>query len=243
MDWGQRVFKGIYKATSLLVGVAAHKAVGVPGLLSLLLSKTAANALPTTAGIMTGAGSASLALNFHSAHALVLFTAIRADKKYGEQREHLAAISKAMETFEKSIKRAISSSRPVPKTLPSLQIDLKNMPTSHQGAAYAKLVKDAIAHTQAFVAAQDIILRDIHRCIEEANRFLKKQKQFLTKDKPGNIFEQLGHGRLRQQRQFLQFDSMTSFSRAVNSLINHRNKWARLLDLQAHASLPRLQFG
>ena len=238
MDWSALLFKNIYKAAASLIGGAAQKAVGVPSLFEVLLKEAGTMrgaagvdlALPATRGVMLGAGAPALSLNFHSAHALALFLAIRAEKKYGDAREHLDAISDAMDALTDSIKAAIDSTTPVPMTLPSIPLN-RDLMTPSQQTAYIALLNDAVKHTRAFVAFLDIILDDLSRCIDEWNEFLGKLDQFLSQDSPRNSFEKVQQGVVKQRRESVDVTNAITFGKSVNTLTGHRNRWGKLLDL------------
>lgn len=239
MDVWQTAFKGMYKAASLLAGVAATKAADVPGLFSILTGAAPLEALPE-AGVMVGLRMPSLALSFHSAHALVLFNALRAEHKYGDQREQLRSIQEAMDKFIKSIRQAIQESSPVPSTLPETGAD--TLFNAEKLAAYTKQVDTAIANVRAFIDALDLVLDDVTRCLEEWNNFLRELKKFLAADKPRNIFEQLEHYTLHQERDWTWYKDETGFASTCHELLAHRNRWADLLKLGPRGGLPRLNF-
>jgi hypothetical protein len=238
MDVWQTTFKGMYKAVSILSGVAAHASAGVPGLFSVLFrGATPAAVLP---GTMTGLSMASFTLNFHSAHALVLFNALRAEGKYSDKREQLRAIQDAMDKFIKVIEQATGESSPIPSGLPEADAVVLFDPPRY--AAFMKQANEAINNTKAFVQALDLVLDDVARCLEEWNKFLRGLRKFLESDKPRNVFEALSHYSLHNERDWAWYKDETGFSSACNQLLTHRNKWAALIDLGPRGDLPRLSF-
>jgi hypothetical protein len=230
----------MYKAATLLAGYAAQKAVGAPGLLAILTGSAAVETIPA-AGVMAGIRMPGLIMNFHSFHALVLFNALRAESKYGHQRDKLRAIQDAMEKFIKSIDAAIDVSSPVPATLPDADASVLFDPK--QMANYTKQLNQAITYSRSFVDALDPVLDDIARCLTEWNKFLRSLKKLLANDKPRNVFEVIGYYSVHQERDWAWYTDETGFSSSCNELLRHRNRWAGLLDLARRGALPRLDFG
>src|SRR5262245_51401109 len=103
MDVWQTAFKGMYKAVSILGGVAASKVAGTPGLFMVIIGKASVDAVPAVAGSMMAGAMPGLVMGFHSPHALVLFNALRASKKYSDKRNQLRSIQDSMDKFIKVI--------------------------------------------------------------------------------------------------------------------------------------------
>ncbi len=240
MDTGQLVFRGMYKAVAFLGGMAARKAGDVPGLLSIITEATPLEALPAQ-GVMVAFSMPSLALNFHSMHALVLFNALRAESKYGDMRDQLRTIQEAMDAFIKSMNSAIDASSPVPDSLPSTDARALFF-DAQRNAAYKAELDAAIGTVRSFVGVLDLVLDDVTRCLREWNAFLGTLQRFLKEDKPRNIFETLGKASVHNERDWAWYQDETGFSSTCNLFVGHRNHWAKLLDLRQHLPLPRLNF-
>jgi hypothetical protein len=240
MDVWETAFKGMYKAVSILAGVAASKAAGTPGLFSLIIGSASIEAVPAAAGSMMAGAIPGLAMGFHSPHALVLFNALRASKKYSDKREQLRGIQDSMDKFIMVINESISASSPLPSTLPETGADV--FFDKKRYAEYLKLVDAATKTTRAFVDNLDLILNDIERCVEEWNNFLKDLRKFMKADKPRNVFEALEHYSLHNERDWAWYKDETGFSTSCNKLVGHRNEWSKLIDYGRRLSLPVLNF-
>lgn len=235
MDVWQTAFKGMYKAVSILAGFGASKLTGTPGMLSMLMGEV------PPAGVGTvGIGMPGLMFNFHSAHALVLFNAFRAENKYSDKREQLRAIQDEMDKLIRSIRDAIKASTPVPNGLPEGGGDI--LFAEARLATYTQAVTEAAANVRAFVDDLDLVLNDIERCLEEWRKFLLTLKDFMATDKPRNIFESLERYTVHRERDWTWYRDETGFSSSCNELLSHRNKWARLINLGIRGGLPRLNF-
>jgi hypothetical protein len=240
MDAGQSGFKGLYKAATILTGVAVNRAADAPGVLAIVTGKATSGAIPMAPGVMAGLAAPSLMLNFHSVHALALFQALRSQAKYGDLREQLRGIEPVMSRLIRVIEDSIRESSPVPSTLPSqdasILFDPKRL-TAYRAAT------DALARQiREYVIVQDAVLDDVTRCLNEWNRFLQDLKNFLNTDRPRNVFENLMHISVHRERDWAWYHDETGFSSACNRLRNHRNSWAALLDLGLRPPLPRLTF-
>jgi hypothetical protein len=240
MDTWETVFKGMYKAASLLAGVTASKVAGTPGLFSLAMGWASVDTLPAAAGVMTGVSMPSLTLGMHSVHAVILFNALRASKKYSDKREQLRSIQAAMDGFVTAISGAIKASKPVPATLP--EADATIFLNAKGYVAYLKQVEDTIAQVRAFVDSLDLVLDDISRCLQEWNTFLKILKSFMATDKPRNVFETLEYYSIHRERDWAWYRDETGFSSACSDLLVHRNDWSQLIDVGLRGALPRLDF-
>jgi hypothetical protein len=240
MDVWQNAFKGMYKALSLLGGFAASRAAGTPGLFMLAIGNASVDAVPAVAGSMMAGAMPGLVMGFHSPHALVLFNALRASKKYGDKRELLRGIQDDMDKFIKVIDQSINASSPIPPSLPDA--DASVFFDKSRYAEYLNLVDTSAKTTRAFVEHLDLVLNDIERCIEEWNKFLKGLKAFMNTDKPRNIFEALEHYSLHNERDWAWYKDETGFSTSCNKLLTHRNEWSRLIDYGRRLALPVLDF-
>ena len=187
------------------------------------------------AGAMPG-----LVMGFHAPHALALFNALRASKKYGDKRENLRNIQDAMGKFIKDINSAIEASSPIPSTLPETGADV--FFDKNRYAEYLKLVDAATKNTKEFIDKLDLVLNDIERCINEWNVFLKDLKKFMETDKPRNVFEALERYSVHNERDWAWYKDETGFSTTCNQLFSHRNKWAKLIDISQRSAQPSLNF-
>lgn len=240
MDAWETAFKGMYRAVSILGGVAASKAAGTPGLFMLAIGKASVDAVPAVAGSMMAGAMPGLVLGFHAPHALVLFNALRASAKYSDKRENLRNIQDSMGKFIKDIDQAIDASSPIPSTLPETGADV--FFDKNRYAEYLRLVEASVKATNVFIEKLDLVLKDIERCIDEWNIFLKDLKKFMETDKPRNVFEALERYSVHNERDWAWYKDETGFSTTCNQLLSHRNKWAKLIDISQRSALPSLNF-
>jgi hypothetical protein len=238
MDTGQFIFQNLYRAIRFLTGVAAQKAVGVPGILGMIKDLEVATAVAP--GATTLAAVPTLAMGLHSVHAVVLFNVLRSNKKYGDLRDQLLDIKDAMDKFIKAINKAIDASSPVPDGPPSAEGDV--LFNRQKAAKFVQESKDWAAMIRSFVEDLDLLLDDLTRCLNAWNDFLTNFRKFMQVDKPRNIFEALDHATLNEARDWAWYTDETGFSYACNSLRSHRNAYAQLVGLAARGPLPCLTF-
>lgn len=240
-DWGQTVFRNMYKAASLLLGIGLSKAAGAPGTLAIITGKVTENvAVPAAGGLMVALRIPSLVLNLHSVHALALFQALRAEGKYSEKREQMRNIQKTMDVLQKTIKDAIGTTGAAPESLPSAPAAI--IFDKERYTAFLKEVDEASKNVTAYVKALDAMLDDIEKCLVQWNAFLKATRKSQKEDKPRNIFEQLGHYSLEREKDWAWYRDETGFSSSCNDLLRHREAWAKVNDIPSWGSLTRLSF-